>query len=102
MIAGEFELMGRRLRSRDCLQVDAGVPEAMHREACEGLAQTSAQMGGAAGEVEYLDACPRPAQGGCRGLFGQPAMHALYYERQADDLATLPDPCAAGCGTWMP
>jgi hypothetical protein len=101
MIAGEFELMGRRIRSRDCLQAGADIADASHREACEGLAQTSAQMGGTAGEVTYMETCPTPAQGSCKGLFGQPSMHAFYYEREADDLATLPQSCAAIGGTWI-
>lgn len=102
MIAGEFELMGQRIRSRDCLQAAADVSDASHREACEGLAQTSAQMGGTAGEVTYMETCPTPAQGSCKGLFGQQSMHAFYYEREADDLATLPQSCAASGGTWIP
>lgn len=101
MIAGEFEILGRKIRSRDCLQAGADIPEATHRELCEGLAQTSAQIGGGkAGSLEYMDACPSPNQGSCRGIFGQASMHAFYYERTADDLATLPSSCAMGGGTW--
>lgn len=101
MIAGEFEILGRKIRSRDCLQAGADIPEAAHRELCEGLAQTSAQIGGGkAGSLEYMDACPSPHQGSCRGIFGQASMHAFYYERTADDLATLPSSCAMGGGTW--
>jgi hypothetical protein len=102
MIAGEFELMGRRIRSRDCLQAGAEVADASHRDMCEGLAQTSAQMGGKAGEVTYMETCPTPAQGSCKGLFGQGSMHAFHYERDADDLATLPQSCEASGGTWLP
>lgn len=101
MIAGEFEILGRKLRSRDCLQAGSDIPEDTHRELCEGLAKTSAQIGGGkAGTLEYMDACPSPNQGSCRGIFGQPTMHAFYYERTADDLATLPNSCAMGGGTW--
>lgn len=100
MIAGEFELMGQRIRSRDCLQASADVPEPTHRQMCESLAQTSAQMGGKAGELTYMDACPRPSQGSCKGLFGQASLHAFYYERSGGDLASLPDSCRAAGGTW--
>lgn len=101
MIAGEFEILGRKIRSRDCLQAGADVPEAAHRELCEGLAQTSAQIGGGkAGSLEYMDACPSPNQGSCRGIFGHASLHAFYYERTDDDLATLPSSCAMGGGTW--
>lgn len=101
MIAGEFEILGQRVRSRDCLQAGADIPEQAHRELCESLAQTSAQMGGKAGEVTYLDTCPSPSQGSCKGLFGQASLHAFYYERSHDDLASLPASCQAGGGTWL-
>lgn len=101
MIAGEFELMGRTIRSRDCVQADTGLDAATHRQLCEGLAQTSAQLGqGKAGTVEYMARCPTPAQGSCQGLFGQSAVTAFYYERDDDDLAALPDSCRLGGGTW--
>jgi len=101
MIAGEFEILGQRLRSRDCFQAGPDIPEATHRELCESLAQTSAQLGGKAGEITWMDACPSPNQGSCRGIFGQKTMHAFYYERRPDDLATLPDSCRMGGGTWQ-
>lgn len=100
MIAGEFQVLGQRIRSRDCLQADADLPENAHRELCESLAQASAQFGGEAGDLTYMDACPSPSQGSCKGLFGQPSLHAFYYERSADDLATLPGSCQASGGTW--
>lgn len=102
MIAGEFEILGRKLRSRDCLQAGNDIPEATHTELCQTLAQTSAQLGGGkAGEITYMDECPSPNQGSCRGIFGQKTMHAFYYERPEDDLATLPDSCRMGGGTWV-
>ncbi|WP_233603156.1 hypothetical protein [Pseudoxanthomonas sp. SGT-18] len=101
MIAGEFEIMGQRIRSRDCLQAGADVPEDMHRQMCESLAQGSAQIGtGKAGEVAYMDACPSPNQGSCKGMFGQSSIHAFYYERSSEDLATLPASCQMAGGTW--
>ncbi len=99
MIAGEFQLMGQTLRSRDCVQAGADTPRAELENLCNGLAQTSAQLGGKAGEVTYLDACPSPAQGRCSGLFGR-TYDGFYYERSAQDLAGLPDSCAQGGGTW--
>lgn len=101
MIAGSFEIMGKSIRSRDCLQADASVPRAQHTTFCEQLAQTSKQLGGKAGELTYMATCPTPAQGSCKGIFGG-AMHAYYYERDADDLATLPDSCRMGGGHWVP
>jgi len=100
MIAGEFQLLGQRIRSRDCVQVLDGGREQDLRTLCEGLAQGSAQMGGKAGEVTYMDACPSPSQGSCQGVFGG-AFAGYYYERSAEDLASLPASCAHGGGRWV-
>ena len=99
MIAGEFNLMGRTIRSRDCVQTAADTPRGEFEGICNGLAQTSAQMGGKAGQVTYMDACPSPSQGHCKGMFGQ-RFDGFYYERSAEDLAGLPASCALGGGTW--
>ncbi|WP_269792706.1 hypothetical protein [Stenotrophomonas sp. Iso1] len=100
MIAGEFTLMGRTIRSRDCVQTTAGSSEAELQRMCSGLAQTSAQMGGKAGEVDYMDACPSPSQGSCKKLFGG-KFDGYYYERTSQDLVDLPASCAQGGGTWV-
>jgi len=99
MIAGEFQLMGQRIRSRDCVQTTAAGEPDLQR-ICGSLAQTSAQMGGKAGDLTYLDACPSPSQGSCKGLFGG-SFDGYYYERAADDLANLPASCAQGGGSWV-
>lgn len=99
MIAGEFHLFGKTLRSRDCVQSSGASSDAELKKICEGLAATSAQMGGKAGQVTYMDACPSPSQGRCRQLFGL-AFDGYYYERSADDLAGLPDSCTHGGGHW--
>jgi hypothetical protein len=100
MIAGEFKLMGQVIRSRDCMQIAGSSTEAELQRACEGLAQTSAQMGGKAGEITYMDGCPSPAQGSCKNLFGK-TFDGFYYERSAEDVAGLPASCALGGGTWV-
>jgi len=100
MIAGEFHLLGQVIRSRDCMQLAGGSTEAELQRACEGLAQVSAQMGGKAGEITYMQGCPSPSQGSCRGIFGK-SFDGYYYERSADDLADLPASCAQGGGTWV-
>lgn len=99
MIEGEFHLLGQVIRSRDCVQMADSATEAQLRRACEGLAQTSAQMGGKAGEITYMNACPLPSQGTCRRLFGQD-FDGYYYERSAEDLAGLPASCTQGGGNW--
>lgn len=99
MIAGEFNVPGRTIRSRDCVQPTGASSAAELKQLCEGLANTSAQMGGKAGQITYMDACPSPSQGRCNGLFGL-AFDGYYYERGADDLAGLPNSCAQGGGTW--
>ncbi len=100
MIAGEFHLLGQVIRSRDCVQTAGASTEAELKRLCEGLAHTSAQMGGKAGDITYMDACPSPSQGSCRRLAGQD-FDGYYYERSAEDLAGLPASCAQGGGTWM-
>ena len=100
MIAGEFHLLGQVIRSRDCVQLAGSSTEAELQRACEGLAQTSAQMGGKAGEITYMEGCPSPSQGSCRGIFGK-SFDGYYYERSADDLANLPASCALGGGIWV-
>lgn len=99
MIAGEFQLLGRTIRSRDCVQRTGATTEAELKRACEGLAQTSAQMGGKAGQVTYLEACPSPAQGQCTNALG-PGFDGYYYERSGEDLAALPGSCRQGGGSW--
>ncbi|WP_449467966.1 hypothetical protein [Stenotrophomonas humi] len=100
MIAGEFTIMGKTIRSRDCVQTTAGSSEAELQRLCSGLAQTSAQMGGKAGEVTYMEACPSPSQGSCRKLFSG-KFDGYYYERSPQDLGDLPASCAQGGGTWV-
>ena len=99
MIAGEFNLLGTVVRSRDCVQSTGASSHAELTKLCQGLARTSAQMGGQAGTITYLDACPAPAQGRCAGLFGL-AFDGYYYERSADNLAGLPASCSQGGGRW--
>lgn len=99
MIAGEFNLMGRVIRSRDCMQAPAFVSETEFESSCIELAGTSEAMGGKAGTITYLDECPMPAQGICRNFLGG-KRDAYYYERTPDDLATLPQSCVEGGGTW--
>ena len=99
MIAGEFHLMGRVIRSRDCMQAPASVSEAEFESSCTELARTSEAMGGKAGTITYMDECPMPAQGICRNFLGS-KRDAYYYERTPDDLATLPQSCVKGGGTW--
>ena len=99
MIAGEFNIMGRVIRSRDCMQAPASVSETEFAINCTKLAGTSEAMGGKAGTITYMDECPMPAQGICRNFLGS-ERNAYYYERAPDDLATLPQSCVEGGGTW--
>lgn len=99
MIAGEFNIAGQIIRSRDCVQAAASAPKQQFRAHCEGLAQTSAQLGGEAGQVTYMDACPSPNQGRCSNYL-RSGYDAFYYERSTDDLAELPESCSLSGGTW--
>lgn len=99
MIAGEFNVLGKTIRSRDCVQPTGASSDTELKKICEGLANTSAQMGGKAGQITYMKACPLPSQGSCKQLFGL-AFDGYYYERSAEDLAGLPDGCTQGGGSW--
>ena len=99
MIAGEFAIAGQTIRSRDCMQAPASADSAKFRQQCEGLAQTSAQMGGKAGQVAYMDACPSPNQGRCEN-FMRSGYDAFYYERATEDLPSVAKSCEAVGGAW--
>ena len=100
MIAGQFNLAGKGIRSRDCTQTSRDMPRTDFEEYCNMLAQTSAQLGGEAGRITYLDQCPSPNQGSCKN-FASSGMDGFYYERTPDDLADLPESCVHGGGTWV-
>lgn len=100
MIAGQLKIAGQVIRSRDCTQTSRSIPRAAFEEYCNSLAQFSAQLGGQAGKITYLDQCPSPNQGSCKN-FARSGMDGFYYERTADDLATLPESCTSAGGTWV-
>ena len=100
MIAGEFLLAGKIIRSRDCTQASRNAPRAKFESYCETLANTSAELGGKAGVITYLDKCPSPNQGSCKN-FANSGLDGFYYERTADDLAELPESCEHDGGTWV-
>ncbi|RXR06316.1 hypothetical protein [Pseudoxanthomonas composti] len=100
MIAGEFKLMGRTIRSRDCMRAPRTQDQAVFRQQCNALAETSGKIGnGKPGTVAWLEDCPRPAQGSCLGMAGG-QMDGFYYERDAEGLAGLPESCTAMGGGW--
>lgn len=99
LIEGEFSLMGQTIHSKDCMQSDPKESEAAFKESCQALANTSAQMGGAPGKIEYMAQCPKPAQGVCRGFMGS-KRDAYYYARSPADLSTLPSSCRQVGGSW--
>lgn len=100
LIEGKFSIMGQTIHSKDCMQSDPNETEAAFKASCQALANISAQMGGAPGEIEYMAQCPQPAQGVCKG-FMKSKRDAYYYARSADDLSTLPLSCKQGGGTWI-
>lgn len=99
-IEGTFSVMGQDIYSKDCVELHAEGNVDDLKRLCEGLAQTSAALGGEAGNVTYSEKCPRPAQGACVGLAQQPAT-AYYYARSDDDLIYLPASCEMMGGNWQ-
>jgi hypothetical protein len=99
LIDGEFTIMGQKIRSKDCIQAPAGDPTAEFRRACQELANTSAMLGGKAGNVTYMATCPKQPQGICKG-FLRSKRDAYYYERTPDNLAKVPASCERTGGRW--
>ncbi|WP_144900396.1 hypothetical protein [Luteimonas cucumeris] len=99
LIDGSFTVLGRTVKSKDCMQSDPEEPEESFKQSCEKLANTSAILGGAAGKITYMKQCKRPAQGICRG-FLKTKRDAYYYGRLGSDLADLPSSCTRGGGRW--
>jgi hypothetical protein len=99
LIEGKFSFMGQTIHSKDCVQSDPKESEAAFKGSCEALANMSVQMGGEAGKIDYMEQCPLPAQGICKGMMGT-KRDAYYYARSADDLATLPAGCNQFGGSW--
>lgn len=100
MIEGEFEILGQKIYSKDCIEFSEANKTEQLKTMCEALANTSAQLGGQAGKVTYSASCPRPAQGACKNMGGSTAT-AYYYARTAEDLKTLPQGCNMMGGQWQ-
>jgi hypothetical protein len=99
LIDGEFTIAGQKIRSKDCMQAPASDPVAEFRRACQELANTSAMLGGKAGNVTYMASCPAKHQGICKG-FLRSKRDAYYYERTPDNLAKVPASCERTGGRW--
>jgi hypothetical protein len=99
LIEGEFSFLGQTIYSKDCMQSTPNESEAAFKVACEALANTSAQLGGTPGKIKYMDKCPRPTQGICKG-FMKSGRDAYYYARSASDLSELPSSCKMSGGAW--
>ena len=101
VISGKVTLFGVTHDIRDCMASTGRYSVAEFKKHCEGLANAFNGTGNAPAKLEYLPACPRPAQGSCRNVLGS-GLDGYYYQRTADDLAQLPASCAAGGGRWQP
>lgn len=99
LIEGNFQIMGQKIYSKDCMQSNAKEPDAQFKKMCEQLAGTSTAFGGSPGKITYMNNCPKPAQGVCTSFFGG-NRDAYYYARSASDLTDLPASCASGGGRW--
>ncbi len=99
LIEGSFNILGRTIHSKDCMQSNPKEEEESFKKSCEEFANSSAMLGGAPGKITYMKQCKRPAQGVCRGFLGT-GRDAYYYQRSGDDLRDLPSNCAKGGGRW--
>ncbi|WCM89597.1 hypothetical protein [Acidovorax sp. NCPPB 3576] len=104
VIEGNVPVGGKALAVKDCMEFTTAIPAEQLKASCNGLAQTSAQLGGKAGKVTFLAQCPRPASGACKGLMGQP-LDAYYYHLPPEALQEKRKACETSTaaikgGTW--
>lgn len=104
VIEGNVPVAGKTVAVKDCMEFTAGIPAEQLKASCNGLAQTSAQLGGKAGKVTFLAQCPRPASGACKGLMGQP-LDAYYYNLSPEAVQEKRKACETSTaaikgGTW--
>lgn len=97
LLEGKATIMEQSLDIKDCL-MNNGVSEEKFKGVCDGLIKMLAPMGGDV-KINYMKACPSPAQGACVGLFGQP-MTSYYYKRDAELMADTKKACLAQGGKW--
>lgn len=100
MITGTFNIMGREIPARDCVQITDSRTVAELQRHCGELAQAPAHAGGQPGTIEYLDSCPTPAQGSCLNYMGS-GFDAYYYERDPADIPMVSQSCGATGGRWQ-
>jgi hypothetical protein len=103
-LTGVINLMGVSEVMDDCIE-NAGVSQAQFRTACEshfdGAKDLARQVGGSVSNdrLAWLPRCPAPSQGQCSGFGGVP-ITVHYYSRPGDELARLPEGCAALGGRY--
>jgi hypothetical protein len=98
MLEGEMTMMGTSIVIKDCME-NGGLEAAQFKEACNGLSQMGAAMGGTPAKITYMAKCPLPAQGSCQNLMGS-SVHGYYYARDEGSLAGAKAGCEMQGGTW--
>lgn len=81
---------------KDCYE-NAGFDEAKFKLFCNSVNQIVPDAPPA--KITFADACPTPAQGICKNVFGNP-LNAHYYQRDAKLLGYTKEGCPLHKGTW--
>ena len=89
LIEGSFTVLGTTSEVKDCMENKGGLTQNQFKQACEGLAQTSAMFGGPAGKVSYMGSCPIGPIAVCDDV-PRRGLNSFYYKespnRSASDL----------------
>lgn len=101
MIESTYFISGQEISMRDCMQASPSTSPESLRSQCAELAAVAPRLGGKARALNFLSACPAPAQGTCKNYM-RSGNDAYYYQRQPSDLTLLPKACTSRGGTWVP
>lgn len=83
----------------ECTETDQNLPDDQLKQQCNGKVPGLEEVGGRA-DARVVAACPSGADGVCESPMGSPA-RIYYYQRPAEQLATVQRACEAQRGKWV-
>lgn len=97
LIEGSFTFLGATNEVKDCMENKGGLTQSEIKSACEGLANTSAMMGGQAGKVSYMGSCPMQPIAVCDDV-PRKGVSSFYYKAAPNRGASELKSSCAGLG----
>jgi hypothetical protein len=97
LIEGSFTVLGTTSEVKDCMENKGGLTQNQFKQACEGLAQTSAMFGGPAGKVSYMGSCPIGPIAVCDDV-PRRGLNSFYYKESLNRSASDLKKSCAGLG----